>query len=65
MMFTDPVMESWLHPSKGMLYAVEVSFAVGVIVVGKLWVRWMVSTEGEKHVNHDRIESELGLRKGE
>lgn len=48
MMITDPVMESWLHPGKVMLYAVEVSFAVGVIVVGKLWVRWMTKNRSRE-----------------
>ena len=54
MMITDPIMESWLHPGKVMLYAVELSLAVGVIVAGKLWVRWMARTEGEKYVRDDR-----------
>jgi len=48
MMITDPVMESWLYPGKVMLYAVEVSFAVGVIVVGKLWVRWMTKNKSRE-----------------
>lgn len=45
MMITDPVVESWLHPNKAVVYAVEVLFAVGVIVVGKIWVRQMVKAE--------------------
>ena len=57
MMITDPFMESWLHPGKVMLYAVEVGFAVGVIVVGKLWVRWMIKTEGEKHIHDEGAKS--------
>jgi len=57
MMITDPVMESWLHPDKMMIYAVEMSFAVGVIVVGKLWVRWTVKTEDEKHIHDEGAKS--------
>jgi YjbE family integral membrane protein len=45
MILTDPVMESWLHPGKGMLYAAEVGFAVGVIAVGKIWMRRMIKIE--------------------
>jgi YjbE family integral membrane protein len=65
MMITDPVMETWLHPSKLVVYAVEVVFAVGVIVVGKLWMRWMIRGEREKSVHPEVTEVALGLPKDE
>jgi YjbE family integral membrane protein len=49
MMITDPVIVSWLHPSKALIYATEAVFAVGVIVVGKIWIRWMIKSEREAH----------------
>jgi YjbE family integral membrane protein len=45
MILTDPVVEFWLHPGKVMLYAAEAGFAMGVIAVGKLWMRRMIKTE--------------------
>ena len=39
MIFTDPAMMRWLALPKWFLYAMEAVFAVGVIVVGKLWIR--------------------------
>jgi len=39
MIFTDPAVEGWLNPSPWFRYAMEAVFAVGVILVGKLWLR--------------------------
>jgi len=39
MMITDPVVTRFLAPSKLVTYSVELFFAVGVIIVGRLWVR--------------------------
>jgi YjbE family integral membrane protein len=39
MIFTDPAVEHWLNPSPWFRYAMEAVFAVGVILVGKLWLR--------------------------
>jgi YjbE family integral membrane protein len=47
MIFTDPAMMRWLAPSKWFLYSMEVAFAVGVIVVGKLWIRLMFRRDQE------------------
>jgi hypothetical protein len=35
----------WLAPSKMAQYMVEAVLAVGVIVVGKLWMKWMTKSE--------------------
>jgi len=44
-MITDPVVEGILAPSKYAIYAVEAVFAVGVIIVGKLLIRWRRTKE--------------------
>ena len=44
MIFTDPVVVEHLNPSVVFQYAMEVLFAVGVIAIGKLWVRWKISS---------------------
>jgi YjbE family integral membrane protein len=45
MIMTDLFVKNWLHPSQPAKYAVEVLGAIGVIVFGKLWVRWQLSKE--------------------
>lgn len=45
MIFTDPVFVGWIRIPEPFLYGLEALFAVGVIVVGKLWIRWR---SGEK-----------------
>lgn len=49
MLITDPVVMRWLEPSKPVQYAVEVLFAAGVIVVGKLWMTWMIRKDVLDH----------------
>jgi YjbE family integral membrane protein len=46
MIMTDPIVVSYLEPSKTLQYVVEATLAVGVIVVGKLWMKWMMRSEG-------------------
>lgn len=41
MIFSDPAVVSWLQPSPWFRYAMEVVFALGVIVAGKLWLRFV------------------------
>ncbi|KAF0145618.1 MAG: hypothetical protein FD156_899 [Nitrospirae bacterium] len=54
MIITDPFTEGILHPGKLMIYSVELIFAVGVIAVGKLWMKWQVSkAEKEEHVHEE------------
>jgi YjbE family integral membrane protein len=50
MIFTDPAMMRWLAPPKWFLYSMEAAFAVGVIVVGKLWIRLMFRRDQEMAV---------------
>jgi predicted tellurium resistance membrane protein TerC len=45
MIFTDPVITEAFAPSVLFQYAMEALFAVGVIAVGKLWVRWQISSK--------------------
>jgi len=41
MIFTDPAVVRWFNPPTWFCYTMEVVFAVGVIVVGKLWLRYV------------------------
>lgn len=41
MIFTDPLVVAWLEPPKWFTYSMEALFAVLVIVVGKLWLRFI------------------------
>lgn len=47
MIFTDPAVVLWLNPPHWFCIAMEVVFAVGVIVVGKLWL-WFTFRKAEK-----------------
>ena len=40
MIMTDPLTMRLLNPNKTAIYIVEAVFAVGVIVVGKIWMKW-------------------------
>uniref|UniRef100_A0A7C5ERP6 TerC family protein n=1 Tax=Desulfobacca acetoxidans TaxID=60893 RepID=A0A7C5ERP6_9BACT len=40
LIFTDPWVVNWLAPPVWFRYTMEAVFAIGVIVVGKLWLRW-------------------------
>jgi YjbE family integral membrane protein len=42
MMMSDPFVERLLQPSRFVQYTVEIIFAIGVIVVGKLWIKWKI-----------------------
>jgi len=43
MIVTDPFTVNILKPGKLVIYSVEAFFAVGVIAVGKLWMKWQIS----------------------
>jgi len=45
MMITDPFVHNLLQPGKFAEYTVQAVFAVGVIGVGKLWMKWQVKKE--------------------
>ncbi|MDP2278138.1 MAG: TerC family protein [Nitrospirota bacterium] len=52
MIITDPFTVNILNPGKLFIYSTEAVFAVGVIVVGKLWMKWQISrAEKEEHVH--------------
>lgn len=45
MIITDPFMVKHLSPSIALQYTVEAVFAVGVIIYGKLWMKWMIQSK--------------------
>ena len=49
MIMTDPVVVRLLAPGKVFQYSVEAGLAVGVLIVGKLWLKWMIRSEEAKH----------------
>jgi YjbE family integral membrane protein len=51
MIFTDPAVVGWLQPPKWFAYTMEAVFAGGVIVVGKLWIRFLFRQAGETQVS--------------
>lgn len=52
MMITDPFVEGFIAPNKFILYGVEVLFAAGVIVTGKLLMKWKIARgEQQEHVH--------------
>jgi YjbE family integral membrane protein len=54
MIITDPVTVSMLNPGKVVKYSVEIIFAIGVIVTGKLWMKWKISKEEKaEHVHEE------------
>jgi len=48
MMIGDAFVERLLHPSAWLVYGVEAFFAIAVIVVGRLWLRWKIAKEEKK-----------------
>jgi YjbE family integral membrane protein len=66
MMITDPftvkllpaslLTPDLLHPGKALQYSIEALFAAGVIVAGKLWMRWSVKKEEKAEHVHERSE---------
>jgi len=49
MIMTDPMVVKFLAPSRIMQYTVEVALAVGIIVVGKLYMKWTTRSERAGH----------------
>jgi YjbE family integral membrane protein len=47
MIITDPFVEEFLNGGKIMKYSVEAAFAIGVIIIGKLWMKWKLARERE------------------
>lgn len=48
MIITDPVISGFIAPTKLVTHSVELFFAVGVIVIGRLWVRRDISKQAHK-----------------
>jgi predicted tellurium resistance membrane protein TerC len=48
MIITDPYVQSILQTGKATQYIVEGAFAVGVVVIGKLWLRMKIRKELEE-----------------
>jgi YjbE family integral membrane protein len=46
MIMTDPLTVKLLHPGHLFQYSIEAIFAIGVIVVGKVLMRWMIKKDG-------------------
>jgi predicted tellurium resistance membrane protein TerC len=45
MMISDPFIFKLIHPSKLLQYSVEIFFTLGVLVAGKIWIKWKISRE--------------------
>jgi YjbE family integral membrane protein len=45
MMITDPFIVDLIHPSKILRYTTEAFFTIGVLVAGKLWIKWKIAKE--------------------
>ena len=58
MIFTDPAVMGWLALPKWFVYCMEALFAVGVILVGKLWIRLMFRRDREVEVSPVRTDKE-------
>lgn len=58
MIITDPFMVKLLAPGKIFQYSVEVGFAAGVIIVGKLLVKRMIKSEKSEY-GHGAAESSI------
>jgi YjbE family integral membrane protein len=57
MLMTDPFVVKWIAPGKVLQYSVEVIGAIGVIVVGKLFIRWKISRQERELVKTPEISS--------
>jgi len=59
MIITDPVVVQYWEPSKAVQYSVEAIFALGIIVAGKLLVKWKFKAE-ESKIPETKPEVSLG-----
>ena len=64
MIITDPVVAGLLAPGKVLQYSIEAIFAVGVIVAGKLWMKFMLRKEAGEHTQQG-AEASLNARGNE
>jgi YjbE family integral membrane protein len=63
MIFSDPFVEHWLHPSKYFTYAMEAFFALMVIIIGKLLL-WFTYNRANKRPSDKNTAQAVG-RSGE
>jgi len=54
MMVTDLFVVQQINPSKIFQYSVEAFFTIGVIVVGKLWIKLKLSGQEKVQENNQR-----------
>jgi YjbE family integral membrane protein len=54
MIMTDPFTVGILNPGTVFRYSMEAASAIGVIVVGKLWMRWVIQKENKGHIEELR-----------
>ena len=55
MILTDPFVVTMLNPGKMLQYSVEIIFAIGVIVAGKLLIKWKIAREEKKEHVHEEV----------
>jgi len=52
MIITDPFVVNIIKPGRLLIYSVEAFFAFGVIITGKLWMKWQIAkAEKEEHIH--------------
>ncbi len=52
MMITDPIVEGIIEPNKIVRYGVETLCAIGVIIAGKVWMKWKISRgDQQEHIH--------------
>jgi YjbE family integral membrane protein len=56
MIITDPFTINILNPGKLLIYSTEAVFAVGVIIVGKLYMKWKITRAEQKEHVHESSE---------
>jgi YjbE family integral membrane protein len=54
MIITDPAVVSMLHPGKVVKYSIELTFAIGVVAAGRLWMKWKISREEKGEHVHEK-----------
>ncbi|NLI83360.1 MAG: TerC family protein [Deltaproteobacteria bacterium] len=64
MIITDPVVVRLLAPGKVLQYSVEAGLAIGVLVAGKLWMKWMMRSE-PVHGDLDEADAALAPQRKE
>ena len=59
MIMTDPFVQRWLAPGPALDYGFQALCTVGVVVTGKLWMRWKIAkAEREVESNEPAPEGE-------